>query len=60
MANIRVKQAIEKLDVEINKVAYHAAHYSGIARKDAAEVKRLCADIATTANQLIELANNPV
>jgi hypothetical protein len=60
MANIRVRQALERIQAELNKVGEHAAQYSGISRKDAAAVRRTCDDIARTAVQIGELADNPV
>jgi hypothetical protein len=60
MPNIRIKQALEKLDTEINRIGEHAAHHSGIASSEASAVHRLCDDIITTAKQIKELADNPV
>jgi short-subunit dehydrogenase len=52
MPNIRVKQALDKLDKELNRVGEHVAHYSGIDAKDAAHIERTLDDIVTTANQI--------
>jgi hypothetical protein len=60
MANIRVRQALERIQAELNKVGEHAAQYSGISRKDASSVKWTCEDIAKTAMQIAELAEHPV
>jgi hypothetical protein len=56
MPNIRVKNALEKIDAEINRVGEHIVHYSGISRKDADDVRLRAEDIAKTASQIAELA----
>lgn len=60
MPNIRVRPALEKIDRELNRVGEHALHYSGIRRSDAVAVKFTLKDIVKTAEQLLELADNPV
>lgn len=56
MANIRIRNALEKIDREVNRVGEHIVLYSGISREDAAAVERLAEDIAKTASQVAELA----
>lgn len=56
MPNIRVRQRLDKLCTEINKIAEHVALYSGIDAKDSAYLERILDDIATTANQIKEFA----
>jgi hypothetical protein len=56
MPNIRVRQAIEKLQKEINRVGEHIVQYSGIDKKDAFAIDNAATDIATTAAQIAELA----
>ena len=57
MANIRVKQALDKVDTELNQIAKHVAHYSGIDDKDAVHITRTLNDIITTAGQIKQFAN---
>lgn len=56
MANIRVKQALEKLDAEINRVGNHVAQYSGVDGLDARAIERTATDICETAAQIVQLA----
>jgi hypothetical protein len=56
MPNIRVKQALERLDTEINAVGKHILNHSGIDPKDAMLIDKLATDIAETAAQIAELA----
>ena len=56
MANIRVKQDLEKLDSEINKIAHHIANYSGIDKNDAVSIERAASDICETAAQIVQMA----
>jgi hypothetical protein len=60
MPNIRVRQALERIDSEINRVGEHAQSYSGINRRDISDVVRLCNDIIETAKQIKELTKDPV
>jgi len=56
MPNIRVKAALEKMDVEINKIGAHIVNHSGIDRAQASDIERLASDICTTAAQIVQLA----
>ena len=56
MANIRIRNALEKIDREINRVGEHIIHYSGISRGEACDVERAAEDIAKTASQIAEIA----
>ena len=56
MANIRIKNALEKIDSEVNRVGRHIVLYSGISRRDARAVELLAEDVAKTATQIMELA----
>jgi hypothetical protein len=56
MPNIRVRQAILRIQTEINRVGHHIVQYSGIDKKDALAIDNAASDIATTAAQIAELA----
>lgn len=56
MANIRVRQRLDKICSEINQIAEHVAHYSGIDKKDSAHIEMTLDDIRVTAGQIKELA----
>jgi alcohol dehydrogenase YqhD (iron-dependent ADH family) len=56
MPNIRVRQALEKIDAEINRVGRHIVEHSGIDPKDAYAIRRDAVDIAKTAEQIVQLA----
>jgi hypothetical protein len=56
MPNIRVRQALERLRSELNRVGTHIALHSGIDQKDAVIVDDLATDIAVTASQIAEMA----
>jgi hypothetical protein len=56
MPNIRVRQAIERIQTELNQLGEHIIHYSGIEKKDALAVDNAATDIAATATQIADLA----
>jgi hypothetical protein len=56
MPNIRVRQAIEKISNELNKVGEHIQLHSGIDAKDARFIDNVASDIAQTAAQIAAIA----
>jgi len=56
MNNIRVKAALEKMDVEINKIGRYIINHSGVGRAEAGDIERLASDICETAAQIVQLA----
>jgi hypothetical protein len=56
MPNIRIRQALERLQSELNRVGTHIALHSGIDQKDAVIVDNIATDIAITATQIAEMA----
>jgi hypothetical protein len=56
MANIRIKPAVERISIELDKTVKQAVMYSGVDAKDADSVDRTCLEIIQQAGRLAGLA----
>lgn len=59
-ANIRVKQALQKIDLEIGKVSEQVRLYSGVSATDTKAVVASCEHIIATCQEIIDEAKTPV
>lgn len=58
-ANIRVKQALARVDQEMGKISEQVRLYSGVSAADASEVKRVCQHIIDTAQEIVDEIKDP-
>jgi hypothetical protein len=56
MPNIRVPQAMDRIEREMKRVFEHVKHHSGISEKDAVIVEYGAKDIAKMANEIAAIA----
>lgn len=56
MANIRIKEALERISTDLDRVAHHAAVYSGVSKEHAMAVDTLATSIAQTAASISAIA----
>lgn len=56
MANIRVKQALDRIETELNSVYKQIAQYSGVDEKDARIIDTTATNIASMAADIAGLA----
>lgn len=58
--NIRVKQALQKIDLEIGKVSEQVRLYSGVSAADAKTITASCEHIIATCQEIIDEAKKPI
>lgn len=58
MPNIRVRQALDRIDVEVKRVRQHVEYHSGIDPKDAAIILNDCMDIAKNVQFIEKIAQH--
>jgi len=56
MANIRVPQAMDRIERDMKRVFEHVKYHSGISEKDAIIIEYGAKDIAKMANEIAQMA----